>query len=95
MNERKEVVNFRLPDGDVITVKLISRESLDTDGGVIFEPVSDNADRVHHHSFEDRDGNCNILIRDQKNQNIAAYVLNKSNGDWIQRRLTSAEERER
>jgi hypothetical protein len=86
-----DVVRFRTPMGDEITVRLVDLGS----GGVTFEPVSGNASRVHHHSFEDRDGNWNILIRDQNNQNIAAYVLNKRNGDWTQRPLTSAEERER
>lgn len=59
-------VRFRTPMGDEITVRLVDLGSR----GVTFEPVSGNADHVHHHSFEDRDGNWNILIRDQNNQNI-------------------------
>lgn len=91
MNERKEVVRFRLPDGNVITVKLISREGFDKDGGVTFEPVADNTSNVHHHTFQDRNGDWNILIRDQNDKNIAAYVLNKRTGQWTSRELTSAE----
>jgi hypothetical protein len=87
-----EIVNFRMPTtGDVITVKLIDNGG----NGVGIEPVSGNFRNVHHHTFSDRDGNWNILIRDQSNQNIAAYVLNKRNGNWTQRPLTSAEERAR
>jgi hypothetical protein len=92
-----EIVKFRLPDGNQITVKLIDLcGDLDRrDGGVTIQPVSDNAKSVHHHSFEDRDGNWNILIRDQNNQNITAYVLNKRNGSWTERELTDAEKRNR
>lgn len=92
-----EIVNFRLPDGNLITVKLIDLDrDLDRrDGGVTIQPVSDNANSVHHHSFEDRDENWNILIRDQNNQNITAYVLNKRNGSWSERSLTDAEKRSR
>ncbi len=92
-----EIVKFRLPDGNQITVKLIDfdRDLDRRDGGVTIEPVSGNANSVHHHSFEDRDGNWNILIRDQNNQNITAYVLNKRNGSWTERELTDAEKRNR
>ena len=92
-----EIVKFRLPDGNLITVKLIDlgRDLERRDGGVTIQPISDNANSVNHHSFEDRDGNWNILIRDQNNQNITAYVLNKSNGSWIERALTDAEKRSR
>ena len=91
-----EIVRFRLPDGNLITVKLMDlRRDLDRDGGVTIEPVSDNANSVHYHSFEDRDENWNILIRDQNNQNIVAYVLNKRNGSWTERSLTDVEKRAR
>lgn len=86
-----DVVRFRTPMGDEITVRLVDLNS----SGVTVEPVSDNSKGVHDHSFEDRDGNWNILIRDQNNQNVAAYVLNKRYGGWTQRSLTSAEERQR
>ncbi len=86
-----EVVRFRTPMGDEITVKLVDLGAR----GVTYEPVSSNAKNVHHHTFSDRDGNWNILIRNQNNQNMAAYVLDKRNGSWNQRQLTSAEERER
>ncbi|MFB2896647.1 hypothetical protein ACE1CI_27360 [Aerosakkonemataceae cyanobacterium BLCC-F50] len=59
------------------------------------ELVSGNANRVHHHAFEDKYGNWNILIRDSNNQNIAAYVLNKRYGGWTERQLTDAEKRAR
>ncbi len=86
-----EKVRFRMPTGDEITIKLV-----DLNGrGVTFEPVSSNARKVHHHAFEDRNDNWNILIRDQNNQNVAAYVLNKRNGSWAQRPLTDAEKRAR
>jgi hypothetical protein len=71
---------------------LISREGLDRDGRVTLGPVSDNSKRVHHHAFEDRNGDWNILIRDQNDKNIAAYVLNKQTGGWTQRSLTNAEQ---
>lgn len=92
-----EIVRFRLPDGNQITVKLmdLGRDLDRRDGGVTIEPVSDNANSVHYHSFEDRDENWNILIRDQNNQNIVAYVLNKRNGSWTERSLTDAEKRAR
>ncbi len=92
-----EIVRIRLPNGNLITVKLIDfdRDLDRRDGGVTIEPVSDNANSVHHHSFEDREGNWNLLIRDQNNQNIVAYVLNKRNGSWTERALTDAEKRAR
>ena len=91
-----EIVQFRLPDGNVVTVKLIDlgRDLNRRDGGVTIEPVSDNFSSVHHHAFE-TNGNWNILIRDRFNQNIKAYVLNKSNGSWSERSLTDAEKRQR
>lgn len=68
-----EIVQFRLPDGNVVTVKLIDlgRDLNRRDGGVTIEPVSDNFSSVHHHAFE-KNGNWNILIRDRFNQNIKA-----------------------
>jgi hypothetical protein len=83
-----EVVDFRIPNGDVIRIKLIDNG----DRGVLFEPVSANSNRCHHHAFEDRNRNWNILIRDQDNHNVAAFVLNQQNGRWNQRPLTPAEE---
>lgn len=85
-----EIVQFRLPDGNVVTVKLIDLGR----GGVTIEPVSGNVSSVHHHAFE-KNGNWNILIRDRNDQNIKAYVLNKSNGSWSERSLTDAEKRQR
>ena len=45
-----EIVQFRLPDGNVVTVKLIDlgRDLNRRDGGVTIEPVSDNFSSVHH-----------------------------------------------
>jgi len=85
-----DVVRFRTPMGDEITIKLIDHGNR----GVLFEPISANARGVHHHAFE-ANGDWNILIRDQNNQNIAAFVLNKRTGQWTQRPLTSAEKRNR
>ena len=92
-NVRKETVQFQLPDGNVVTVVLVDREGLDKDGGVTMEPVADNPNHVHHHAFEDRNGDWNILIRDRFNKNLAAFILNKRNGRWTKRALTDAEKR--
>lgn len=85
-----DVVRFRTPTGDEITVRLVDRGSR----GILFETGSNNAKRVHHDAFEDRNG-WNILIRDENDQNIAAFVLDKRSGNWNQRPLTSAEKRQR
>lgn len=86
-----EEVGFRTPSGDVITIRLVDLGSR----GVTMEPVSGNAKRVHHHAFEDKNGNWNILIRDNNDQNIAAYILDKRYGGWTERPLTDAEKRAR
>ncbi|MBD2773957.1 hypothetical protein [Iningainema tapete] len=56
-----ETVQFEMPSSDVITIKLVEHGS----GGVTMEPVSGNPNSIHHHAFEDRNENWNILIRDQ------------------------------
>lgn len=86
-----ETVGFRTPKGDVITIRLVDLGSR----GVTFEPVSSNSRHVHHHAFKDKKGKWNILIRDRNDQNIAAFILNKSNGRWDKRLLTEAEKRKR
>jgi hypothetical protein len=82
-------VQFRTPEGDTITVQMTETRS-----GILIEPVSDNPNNVHFHSFE-MDGNQNILMRDRFNQNVKAFVLNTSNGSWTERSLTSTEQRQR
>lgn len=86
-----EKVRFRTPEGDEITIKLVDLGS----GGVTMEPVSGNAGSVHHHAFEDKEENWNILIRDSNNQNIRAYILDKRYGGWTERSLTDPEKRTR
>ena len=91
MGRKEKVVTFRMPEGDTITVILVDLG----DKGVIMEPVSANPNKVHHHAFEDSSRNWNLLIRDQYNRNIAAYVLDKKTGGWSRRPLTDAERRRR
>ena len=80
-----ENVRYTMPDGNIITVKLIN-------GGSTIEPVSDNINNIHHHAFVDRStGEKNILIRDREGFNQAAYVM-QDDGEWKERPLNSKEQ---
>jgi hypothetical protein len=83
------IVGYTMPTGDQISIKISEGKE-----GVYITPLSGNPKHVHHHVLK-KNGNVEILIRDNNDQNIAAYVLNKSDGSWNQRPLTDKEKRPR
>ncbi|HBE20788.1 MAG TPA: hypothetical protein DEG17_00965 [Cyanobacteria bacterium UBA11149] len=86
---KDSIVAYRMPTGDQISVKISEGKE-----GLYITPLSGNSKNVHHHVL-DKNGTIEILIRDENDQNEAAFVLNKSDGSWKQRPLTNAEKRPR
>ncbi|WP_071189753.1 hypothetical protein [Trichormus sp. NMC-1] len=86
------VVNYRLPNGEIIHVKITRQDNKNFE----IRPLAGNSFHVHHHIFDDpKTGTTEIIFRDQSNQNVAAYIFDKSRNTLNERPLTDAEKRPR
>ncbi|MFE1744149.1 hypothetical protein [Coleofasciculus sp. H7-2] len=86
---KETIVGYTMPTGEQISVKIEDHKE-----GVIVTPLSGNIKNVHHHVIEEN-GKVKMVVRDNNNQNLAAYVLNKNDGSWTQISLNEGEKRPR
>ena len=96
---KKQLVKFTLPDGQIIEVQLTNRGDFKNDGrdqdDILIRPLNYHGS-VHHHVFKSRyDNEYHLLIRDSNTQNIEAYVLDLETGRYRSRPLTDAEKKAR
>jgi hypothetical protein len=90
--KKDQVAKFRMPDGQVIEAKISANGN---NNDLFIRPLKNNPGNIHFHALDKDDNKRHILIRDSEDQNIAAYILNKDTGDWIERPLTEGEKKPR
>lgn len=86
---KETIVGYTMPTGDQISVKIEEHKE-----GAIVTPLSGNTKNVHHHVIEEN-GKVKMVVRDNNNQNIAAYLFNKNDGSWTQIPLDEGEKKPR